>query len=166
MHSGMVGTFVNQLIISFFGPYPSAVNQMSIESTPLLSEIVIDLQKSTIPLENQAATLLFIISIEAVLSGIIAFILGKLKMGKILHYLPTPVTSGAFGAVGYFLYKYCYTIGYGEDFSSNLFKNYSPWLFVIIHVYIYLFIFKIRLEEFYYSSYKPIFHPLIIFQGF
>lgn len=128
------GTGVGQLGMALFGGYNTVVVQTSVESVPFLVTFVKLLDDTDFDINKKAATLLCGLALETIFVGIIATTLSYLHLGKILHYLPGPVSSGAFAVIGYFLYTYSYTVAVGEEISSDCFKNHAYYLFIMLNV--------------------------------
>lgn len=125
-----------QLFTIIGGTHKNAVVALSFESLALIMPAVDDVLKrgKDLPIKTQAATVILICVSEAFFAGVIFIILGYLKLGSLLHYIPNPVKQGAFGAIGYFLYLFSYNIQYNIDISTSVFKDFSVWLFILMHV--------------------------------
>lgn len=61
-------------------------------------------------------TVLALIVVSTVLTGVVSLVLGKLGIGKFMRVFPTPVTSGFLGTIGFFLVKQALTLTSGVDF--------------------------------------------------
>lgn len=129
------GTMVGQIVSTSISNYPSSIFQTSIESIPFVVPYAATvINNKELSLDSKAATILCGLAIENLFVGVIALILSFLKMGKILHYLPGPVSSGAFAVVGWCLYQYSYNIAVGEDLTFDVFKNHKSYLFILLNL--------------------------------
>lgn len=178
------GTMVGQIVSTSISNYPSSIFQTSIESIPFVVPYATSIiNNKDLDVNTKAATILCGLAIENIFVGIFALILSFLKMGKILHYLPGPVSSGAFAVVGWCLYKYSYNICVGEDLTFDVFKQHKYYIFLLLNfsgLFLYLLcalrprvynfplylIICIYINYYYYYSYNNISYCISCFRNF
>lgn len=97
---------VSQLVYSLGGSaFKSGIGSEMIEVTPFFHTMALAI-KNELGNENQEgviATTIVTYAILSIVTGIIFFILGKLKLGSLVGFFPRHILVGCIGGVGYFL---------------------------------------------------------------
>lgn len=71
---------------------------------------------------------------ESLFAGLILLLLGYLKLGSLIHYIPYSVKQGSFGAIGIYLYLFSYNVQYDEDISKRVFTNFNISFIFLMHI--------------------------------
>jgi SulP family sulfate permease len=109
-----VSTVISQLIYSFGGSaFKSGIGSEMIEVTPFFHQMAISIM---ISLQNDdefsndpnlnsiiLSTTIFTFAISSIVTGLVFFLLGKCKLGKLVGFFPRHILVGCIGGVGYFL---------------------------------------------------------------
>ena len=144
-----VSTVICQLCFSLgLSSFPSAIGSEMIEITPFFHTMAISIMNS-IPEGNDAkviSTTIVCYALSSVVTGITFFLLGKLKLGKIVGFFPRHILIGCIGGVGYFLvitglevctrvpefkYSWSFLVSLFTD-SDILFKWLTPVILTLI----------------------------------
>ncbi|KAI5955446.1 hypothetical protein KGF57_003578 [Candida theae] len=113
---------VSQLVYSLGGSaFKAGIGSEMIEVTPFFHTMALSIVKSISSdnsVENQKdaiiATTIVSYAISSIVTGLVFFLLGKLKLGVLVGFFPRHILVGCIGGVGYFL------IATGIEVSSRL----------------------------------------------
>lgn len=101
-----VSCVVSQLVFSLGGSaFKSGIGSEMIEVTPFFHAMAFSILAEMGP-ENKAAviaTTIVTYAISSIVTGIIFFLLGKLRLGALVGFFPRHILVGCIGGVGYFL---------------------------------------------------------------
>ncbi|CUM62656.1 uncharacterized protein PRCAT00000210001 [Priceomyces carsonii] len=112
-----MSTIVSQLVYSMGGSaLKSGIGSEMIEVTPFFHTMAISIASEMKQSGSDAiiATTILTYSISAVVTGLVFFLLGKMKLGILVGFFPRHILVGCIGGVGYFL------IATGIEVSSRL----------------------------------------------
>ena len=103
-----VSCIVSQLIFSLGGSaFRAGIGSEMIEVTPFFHVMALSiLEQIGSPEENKDAiisTTIVTYAILSILTGLVFFLLGKLKLGSLVGFFPRHILVGCIGGVGYFL---------------------------------------------------------------
>lgn len=133
-----VSCIVSQLIFSLGGSaFRAGIGSEMIEVTPFFHVMALSiLEQIGSPEENKDAiisTTIVTYAILSILTGLVFFLLGKLKLGSLVGFFPRHILVGCIGGVGYFL------VVTGIEVSSRLeggiYYN-APTFFFLFNNYI------------------------------
>ncbi|KAL6454766.1 hypothetical protein SBY92_004236 [Candida maltosa Xu316] len=112
-----VSCIVSQLVYSLGGSaFKAGIGSEMIEVTPFFHTMAGSIAKQLSDNSNDAiiATTITAYAISSILTGLVFFLLGKLKLGVLVGFFPRHILVGCIGGVGYFL------IATGIEVSSRL----------------------------------------------
>ncbi|KAI5968813.1 hypothetical protein CANMA_002249 [Candida margitis] len=117
-----VSCIVSQLVYSLGGSaFKAGIGSEMIEVTPFFHTMAFSISRSIssdTSVENQQdaiiATTITSYAISSIVTGLVFFLLGKLKLGVLVGFFPRHILVGCIGGVGYFL------IATGIEVSSRL----------------------------------------------
>lgn len=101
-----ISTVVSQLVYSCGGlAFKLGIGSEMIEVTPFFHSMALSISANMAgqPQEAVLATVIVTYSISSVVTGVIFFLLGKLKLGSLVGFFPRHILVGCIGGVGYFL---------------------------------------------------------------
>lgn len=131
----LLGIISVQLFASLLGSYKTAVVTNSFECTSIIVPLIVTIiNDSNISIEERGVIILFVCSLVSLISGLVLYLLGALKIASIVQNIPLPVRSGVFASIGYFCYTSYYEIQYGESFSFSLIFHNQIWHLILPHV--------------------------------
>lgn len=112
-----VSTIISQLVYSLgLSAFNSAIGSEMIEVTPFFHTMALSIA-ADFGYKNQEgilATTIVAYAISSVVTGLIFFLLGKLRLGVLVGFFPRHILVGCIGGVGYFL------VATGLEVSSRL----------------------------------------------
>ncbi|EDO15931.1 hypothetical protein Kpol_480p18 [Vanderwaltozyma polyspora DSM 70294] len=122
-----ISTIVCQLVLSGgFSSFPCGIGSEMIEITPFYHTMAFAIKDALPNQDNEViTTTIFCYVISSVVTGLVFFMLGKLKMGKIVGFFPRHILIGCIGGVGYFL------IITGIEVSTRIGKFEYNWEFLL-----------------------------------
>lgn len=100
-----VSTIISQLTYSSgFSNFPAGVGSEMIEVTPFFHSMALSI-KDALPGKDDEilTTTIFSYVISSVVTGLTFYVLGRMKLGKIVGFFPRHILIGCIGGVGYFL---------------------------------------------------------------
>ena len=101
----LFSTIIGQLIFTVQSGFDSPIGLQMVENVPFchaLSRIVIHHQGYGV---DALSTILVLFGLSSIMVGIVFYILGKLKLGRIIYYFPNHVLVGCIGGIGIFIAK-------------------------------------------------------------
>ncbi|QEU62913.1 hypothetical protein KDRO_F08490 [Kluyveromyces lactis] len=140
-----VSTVICQLCFSLgLSSFPSAIGSEMIEITPFFHTMALSIMNS-IPEGNDnkvISTTIVCYALSSIITGLTFFLLGKMRLGKIVGFFPRHILIGCIGGVGYFLIitglEVCTRVPefkYSWQFLSSLFTDFDillKWLTPVI----------------------------------
>lgn len=112
-----ISTVVSQLVYSCGGSaFRSGIGSEMIEVTPFfhLMALSIAAEMAGQPRDAILATVIVTYAFSSIVTGVVFFLLGKLRLGKLVGFFPRHILVGCIGGVGYFL------VVTGVEVSSRL----------------------------------------------
>lgn len=112
-----ISTVISQLVYSCGGSaFKSGIGSEMIEVTPFFHSMALNIagKMADQPQEAIIATVIVTYAISSVVTGVVFFLLGKLKLGALVGFFPRHILVGCIGGVGYFL------VVTGVEVSSRL----------------------------------------------
>lgn len=100
-----ISTIISQLTYSSgFSNFPTGVGSEMIEVTPFFHSMALAI-KDALPGQNDEilTTTVFCYVISSLVTGLTFYVLGRMKLGKIVGFFPRHILIGCIGGVGYFL---------------------------------------------------------------
>lgn len=101
-----ISTVVSQLVYSLGGlAFKSGIGSEMIEVTPFFHSMALSINANMAGQSQDAvlATVIVTYCFSSVVTGVIFFLLGKLKLGSLVGFFPRHILVGCIGGVGYFL---------------------------------------------------------------
>lgn len=99
----LFATLIAQLIFTFQSKFINAVGLQMVENVPFLHALA----KTVIQRQGYGAdalsTLFFLFGLSSVIVGAVFYLLGKLRLGKIVYFFPNHVLVGCIGGIGVFM---------------------------------------------------------------
>ncbi|KAJ9568972.1 uncharacterized protein HLK63_I06039 [Nakaseomyces glabratus] len=143
-----ISTIISQFIYSSgWSSFPSGIGSEMIEITPFYHTMALAISQALPGRDDEIiTTTIFCYVISSVITGLTFYLLGKLRLGKIVGFFPRHILIGCIGGVGYFLIitglevttriaKFEYSIPFLTKLfldSSMLFKWLLPTILTII----------------------------------
>lgn len=155
-----ISTIVSQLVYSLGGSaFKAGIGSEMIEVTPFFHAMAFSIQadmKSSSPdIGHDAiiATTFVSFAVSAVVTGVVFFLLGKLRLGLLVGFFPRHILVGCIGGVGYFLIVTGIEVSsrieggirYNWETATLLFGNYitlMQWLLPVALTVILIFLHK------------------------
>ncbi|WPK25405.1 hypothetical protein PUMCH_002718 [Australozyma saopauloensis] len=101
-----ISTVVSQLVYSCGGSaFKAGIGSEMIEVTPFFHSMALNISANMAGQSQEAvlATVIVTYCLSSIVTGIIFFLLGKLKLGSLVGFFPRHILVGCIGGVGYFL---------------------------------------------------------------
>lgn len=101
-----ISTVVSQLVYSLGGlAFRAGIGSEMIEVTPFFHSMALSINANMAgqPSEAVLATVIVTYCFSSIVTGVIFFLLGKLKLGSLVGFFPRHILVGCIGGVGYFL---------------------------------------------------------------
>ncbi|OBA24391.1 hypothetical protein METBIDRAFT_35571 [Metschnikowia bicuspidata var. bicuspidata NRRL YB-4993] len=101
-----ISTIISQLVYSCgLSAFKSGIGSEMIEVTPFFHSMALSIAANMADKLDEAilATVIVTYAFSAVVTGVIFFLLGKLKLGSLVGFFPRHILVGCIGGVGYFL---------------------------------------------------------------
>ncbi|CCE63055.1 hypothetical protein TPHA_0D04210 [Tetrapisispora phaffii CBS 4417] len=99
-----ISSIICQYILSGgFSSFPTGIGSEMIEITPFYHTMALAIKNSLDVQEEIISTTIFCYVISSLVTGLVFYSLGKLKLGKIVAFFPRHILIGCIGGVGYFL---------------------------------------------------------------
>lgn len=170
-----VSTIVSQLVYSCGGlAFKSGIGSEMIEVTPFFHSMALSINANMTGQSQDAilTTVIFTYCISSVVTGIIFFLLGKLRLGRLVGFFPRHILVGCIGGVGYFLMltglevtsRIEGGISYNWAKLSYLFGNYITILECVIPLVLTAVLILVR-QRVHHSLLVPVFY-ICIFSAF
>lgn len=103
----LLGVIIVQISAILFSSYPSAINTLSFESTPIIIPLIHTIvDDKNLSLEEKCVTIIIICTLVSLISGSLLYIIGRVKIASIVENIPLCVKSGIFAAIGYVWYNF------------------------------------------------------------
>lgn len=121
----LMGTLVTGLGGSLFSDYKAVICSPRNGVAPLFAVMVSSIYASfgyeySIGAE---ATIVVTIMVTTLVTGLFLLLLGRLKLGNLVRYIPYPVTGGFFAGIGYIFIQGGLTVASGENASLESFGD-------------------------------------------
>jgi SulP family sulfate permease len=101
----LFSTIIGQLAFSMTSGFNNPIGLQMVENVPFchaLSHIVIKHQGYGV---DALSTLFVMFGLSSIIVGLVFFLLGRLKLGRVVYYFPTHVLVGCIGGIGIFIAK-------------------------------------------------------------
>jgi SulP family sulfate permease len=101
----LFSTIVGQVVFTLYSGFPNPIGLQMIENVPFcheLSSIVISHQGYGV---DAISTLIVMFGLSSIIVGIVFWILGKYRLGRIVYFFPTHVLIGCIGGIGIYIAK-------------------------------------------------------------
>jgi SulP family sulfate permease len=121
----LMGTLVTGLGGSLFSDHKAAICSPRNGLVPVFAVMVSSIYISFDSQYSIAAeaTIIAAIMVSTVVVGLFLLLLGRLKLGNLVRYIPYPVTGGFFAGIGYIFIQGGLTVAGGEQPSSEAVSN-------------------------------------------
>ncbi|ORX66667.1 hypothetical protein BCR32DRAFT_225972 [Anaeromyces robustus] len=177
----LITTFLSQLTYSSgYSNFHGVSTSVMVEVIPFLYDICDKVIQKVGPDKPKEiiATIIFLYALSSVLTGVVLFILGYLKLGNIMSYFPKQVLKGCIGGIGFFLIESGIEVitGYSFELSFDYIKNIFTtstliiWLIALfLAISIELIQLKFRhnlLIPFFFLSIFAVFYIIVLIGGF
>ena len=121
----LIGTLVTGLGGSLFSDYKAVICSPRNGLVPVFAVMVSSIYLSfgseySIGAE---ATIIVAIMISTLVAGLFLILLGKLKLGNLVRYIPYPVTGGFFAGIGYIFVEGGLTVASGRELTFSAFSE-------------------------------------------
>ena len=121
----LIGTLVTGLGGSLFSDYKAVICSPRNGVAPLFAVMVTSIYASfgyeySIGAE---ATIIVAIMITTLVTGLFLLLLGRMKLGNLVRYIPYPVTGGFFAGIGYIFIQGGLTVASGQNASLVAFTD-------------------------------------------
>ena len=121
----LIGTLVTGLGGSLFSDYKAVICSPRNGLVPIFAVMVSSIYLSfgseySIGAE---ATIIVAIMISTLVAGLFLILLGKLKLGNLVRYIPYPVTGGFFAGIGYIFVEGGLTVASGRELTFSAFSE-------------------------------------------
>lgn len=127
-----ISTVISQVTYSSgFSSFVSGIGSEMIEVTPFFHNMALAIKESLPGKDDEIiTTTIFCYAFSSIITGATFYLLGKLKLGKIVGFFPRHILIGCIGGVGYFLIATGIevttrvpSVEYTWHFLANLFSN-------------------------------------------
>ncbi|KAF8001547.1 hypothetical protein HF325_004048 [Metschnikowia pulcherrima] len=101
-----ISTVISQLVYSCgLSAFKSGIGSEMIEVTPFFHSMALSIAANMAGKPDEAilATVIVTYAFSSIVTGVIFFLLGKLKLGSLVGFFPRHILVGCIGGVGYFL---------------------------------------------------------------
>lgn len=121
-----VSTIISQVIYSSgFSNFPTGVGSEMIEVTPFFHSMALAIKDALPGRDDEIlTTTIFCYVISSLVTGLTFYVLGKMKLGKIVGFFPRHILIGCIGGVGYFL------VVTGLEVTTRVAKLEYTWPFI------------------------------------
>ena len=121
----LVGTLVTGLGGSLFSGYKAVICSPRNGLVPVFAVMVSSIYVS---FDSQysigaEATIIAAIMVTTMISGLFLLLLGRMKLGNLVRYIPYPVTGGFFAGIGYIFIEGGLTVAAGSEPSFSSFSD-------------------------------------------
>jgi SulP family sulfate permease len=99
----LFSTAVAQLVFTFQSAFNNGIGLQMVENVPFcleLANIVINQQGYGI---DSLSTLFFLFGFSSLLVGLVFYLLGHFKLGRVVYFFPSHVLVGCIGGIGLFI---------------------------------------------------------------
>lgn len=139
-----ISTIISQAVYSGgWSSFPSGIGSEMIEITPFYHTMALAIKEALAGNDDEIiTTTIFCYVISSMLTGVVFYALGKLRLGKIVGFFPRHILIGCIGGVGYFLIITGIEVTtrvakfeYSWPFFSGLFTDYetlAKWLLPVL----------------------------------
>lgn len=100
--SALLGACVIALVVSFSSSLPFAIAGPDSNASALLALIAVSITQAIPPTFSELVlpTLWMAIALCATITGVVLFVLGQLRLGRLIRFIPYPVVGGFLAATG------------------------------------------------------------------
>lgn len=122
----LFATVIGQVVFTLFSEFPNPIGLQMVENVPFcheLANIVIDHQGYGL---DAISTLVVMFGLASVVVGVVFWVLGHYKLGRIVYFFPTHVLIGCIGGIGVFIAKTGLEVTMVDTFSiPSLFTHWT-----------------------------------------
>lgn len=113
----LIGAVVVNLISKFVCVFPFAVSCMTPNAAVLMGIYLGELGELNIPQDEIFYTVFAAFILTSLFTGLFLTLIGSLRLGKLIRFMPFPVLCGFFAGVGWYLFMGAFTV-VGVDITS------------------------------------------------
>ncbi|KAG7351225.1 sulfate permease family protein [Nitzschia inconspicua] len=128
----LFSTMIGQIIFTFFSGFPNPIGLQMVENigfTKELAAVAISHQGYGI---DAMATLMVMFGLASLLVGVVFYLLGRFRLGKIVYFFPTHVLIGLIGGIGILLCKTGLEVTIADAISiSHLIQSWRLWTVIL-----------------------------------
>jgi SulP family sulfate permease len=121
---GLFTALVVGLIVALVSSYPGAIAIPQDRVAPILALMATSLvaRMGTAPPQEKCLAVMAAIGVVSLLTGLFLFLIGRLKMGNLIRYIPYPVIGGFLAGSGWLLVRGALRVmtGHALDFGTVL----------------------------------------------
>ena len=128
----LFSTLVGQIVFAYFSGFKNPIGLQMVENIGFTKEL------AAIAISHQGygldalSTTMVMFGISSLLVGIVFFLLGYFKMGKIIYFFPTHVLIGLIGGIGILLCKTGLENTLANTVSiSSMIEGWNHWIIVV-----------------------------------
>jgi sulfate permease, SulP family len=128
----LFSTTVGQIIFTFFSGFPNPIGLQMVENIGFTKELAV------VAISHQGygidalATLIVMFGLSSTLVGVVFYLLGRFKLGKIVYFFPMHVLIGLIGGIGILLCKTGVEVTIAGALSvPNLIHSWRLWIVVV-----------------------------------
>ena len=121
----LVGTLITGLGGSLFSDFNAVICSPRNGLVPVFAVMVTSIYASmgSQYSEGVEATIIVAIMLTTLIAGLFLLLLGRMKLGNLVRYIPYPVTGGFFAGIGYIFVEGGITVAASREPTLNAFSN-------------------------------------------
>jgi MFS superfamily sulfate permease-like transporter len=99
----LFATMMGQLVLTYQSRFVNAIGLQMVENVPFLHALayIVFARQGYGP--DALSTLFFLFGLSSIVVGIVFFLLGKFRLGKVVYFFPNHVLVGCIGGIGVFI---------------------------------------------------------------
>lgn len=128
----LFSTLVGQVVFAYFSGFKNPIGLQMVENIGFTKEL------AAVAISHQGyglealSTVIVMFGISSLLVGVVFFLLGKFKMGKIVYFFPTHVLIGLIGGIGILLCKTGLENTLAQTVSiTSMVESWNLWVIVV-----------------------------------
>jgi SulP family sulfate permease len=129
----LFSTILGQVVFTFASKFKNPIGLQMVENIPFCHELAfLCISHQGYGMEA-LSTLFFMFGLASVFVGLVFYLLGHFKMGRVVYYIPSHVLVGCIGGIGLFIAKTGVEVTINKRFSiAALANNMNLWMVVLI----------------------------------
>jgi SulP family sulfate permease len=129
----LFSTIVGQIVFTLASNFKNPIGLQMVENIPFCHELAFICIKYQGYGAEALSTLFFMFGLASVFVGLVFYVLGHFKMGRVVYYIPSHVLVGCIGGIGLFIAVTGMEVTMNERLSiSALADNVHLWMVVLI----------------------------------